>query len=187
MEVLWVNSALLAARARGFGAALRDTIGQLHRTAFWCISIRGSSRGQVSPGWGWDPSIRFDLEQSDVDLLKEGIDLLAEHFFAAGARIVKPGVGGFDAELASADDLPRLKAHRATAAQLVAGGQHVFGTCSMGADPARAVVDSNHAAYGTEDLYVCDTGVFPSQTAVNPQLTLMAVAGRLAGILNQRY
>lgn len=61
-----------------------------------------------------------------------------------------------------------------------AAGYHASGTCRMGADPGEGVTDSNLRVFGTDNLYVCSNAVFPSIGAVNPTLTLTAVAFRLA-------
>ena len=57
----------------------------------------------------------------------------------------------------------------------------------MGADPRRHVTDSFGAVYGLDDVYVCDTGLFPSSPMANPMLTVMALADRQAGVLVERY
>ncbi|MCX7016463.1 MAG: GMC oxidoreductase, partial [Candidatus Sumerlaeota bacterium] len=188
MEVLWVNSAILMSRTRGFGEPLRRAMGELRRTAYWCIAIRGTSRGTVKAGRDWEPRLRFDLNDTDVGLLKRGMDLLVDHFFAAGARCVRPGLAGFDSEIrtpAQVEALKRLTTVQAR--QIVPSGNHVFGTCAMGADRKRSVVDSHCEAYDLPDLYICDTGIFPTPSAVNPQLTVMAMASRLAETLRKRY
>ena len=189
MEVVWVPSALMMARARGYGAALHNALAELKNAAFWCIAIRSSSRGRLTPGprGDWEPRLRYSLNDADVALLKRGMDLLVDHHFAAGAVSVRPGLAGFDSEIRTPAQVDALKLLRPRANQFIVAGNHVYGTCAMGADPARSVVDSTCAVHGVPDLYVCDTSVFPAQTAVNPQLTLMAIAGRLAGILNERY
>jgi len=187
MEVLWVPSALLMARVPGFGTSFQNALAELKHTAFWCISCPHSSRGRLTAGSDWEPRLRLDLNDADVALLKRGMDLMVDHFFAAGAVVVRPGLAGFDPEIRTPEQVEALKRVRPKCHQLVVAGNHVYGTCAMGADPARSVVDSNCAVHGVADLYVCDTSIFPSQTAVNPQLTLMAVAGRLADVLNERY
>lgn len=186
MEVLWVNSALLTARTRGFGLSFQQTLEELSHTAFWCISICGSTRGRVTANGGWEPTLGFDLNQEDARLLKHGADMLTEHFLEAGARTVRTGLGRFS-EIRSKSQLDGLKNYIPRPNEMVVGGNHLFGTCAMGADAHTSVVDSGHAVHGLKDLYVCDTSVFPSQSEVNPQLTLMAMAGRLATQLNARY
>ena len=187
MEVLWGNSAVLTARARGFGQPLRELISELSRSAFWCISIRGSSRGTLSAGRDWEPRLRFDLIESDVRMLKRGLDLLVDHFFAAGAVKVRPGLAGFLTKIHTPAQVEELKRLRARAQDFMVGGNHAFGTCAMGADPRTSVVDSHCAVHNAADLYLCDTSIFPTQSAVNPQLTLMAMSSRLAETLNARY
>lgn len=56
---------------------------------------------------------------------------------------------------------------------------HQAGTARMGDDPATSVVDANLKAHDLDNLYICDTSVFPSIGAVNPALTVMALANRL--------
>ena len=55
---------------------------------------------------------------------------------------------------------------------------HPLGTCRMGADAARGVVDFDHKVYGTRNLYVIDGSTVPSSLGVNPQVTIMAMAAR---------
>ena len=187
LEVVWVPIALLMARAKGFGLAFRETLAELRHTAFWCVSGPGSSRGRLRAGRHWEPRLRYDLNKADTVQLKTGMDLLTDHLFAAGAEKVYPGLSGFDPVIDTPTQVRALKSITPQAHQLVVTGNHVYGTCAMGADPVRSVVDSDCAVHGTPDLYVCDTGIFPAQTSVNPQLTLMAVAGRLADVLDRRY
>ena len=63
----------------------------------------------------------------------------------------------------------------------------VFGSTAMGADPRTHVTDSFGAVYGLDDLYVCDTGLFPSSPMPYPMLTAMALADRQADVLAERY
>ncbi len=57
---------------------------------------------------------------------------------------------------------------------------HIIGTCRMGTDEAENVVDENCRSFDVPNLYVCDNSVFPSALAVNPALTIMALALRTA-------
>ena len=63
-------------------------------------------------------------------------------------------------------------------------GYHASGTCRMGATPEDGVVDGDLRVHDVDNLYVCSTAVFPSVGAVNPTLTLVALAFRLADHLN---
>jgi choline dehydrogenase-like flavoprotein len=57
---------------------------------------------------------------------------------------------------------------------------HVQGTCRMGSDPARSVVDADAQSWDVKRLYVGDGSVVPRTLSVNPSLTIMALADRLA-------
>ena len=57
---------------------------------------------------------------------------------------------------------------------------HQCGTARMGADPAASVVDANLRAHDIENLYVVDASVLPTSAAVNPSLTVAALALRAA-------
>jgi choline dehydrogenase-like flavoprotein len=55
-----------------------------------------------------------------------------------------------------------------------------MGTAHMGADPARAPVDSWGAVRGVGGLHVADASLFPTCVGVNPQVSIMAFATRIA-------
>jgi choline dehydrogenase-like flavoprotein len=61
---------------------------------------------------------------------------------------------------------------------------HVQGTCRMGSDPERSVVDADGRVWGVDRLYVGDGSVVPRTLSVNPSLTIMALASRLADHLH---
>lgn len=58
---------------------------------------------------------------------------------------------------------------------------HQCGTARMGADPGAAVVDENLRAHDLDNLYIVDASVLPTSAAVNPSLTIAALALRAAG------
>jgi choline dehydrogenase-like flavoprotein len=57
---------------------------------------------------------------------------------------------------------------------------HVQGTCRMGDDPARSAVDRNGESHDVKRLFVGDASLIPRTLSVNPSLTIMALATRLA-------
>ena len=57
---------------------------------------------------------------------------------------------------------------------------HVIGTCRMGDDRERAVVDRDGRSFDVPGLYICDNSVFPSALSVNPSLVIMALSLRTA-------
>ena len=63
---------------------------------------------------------------------------------------------------------------------------HLVGGCRMGFGPGDSVVDSSHRAWGVPNLFVVDGSVLPTQSAANPALAIMALADRLAGLLEDK-
>lgn len=63
---------------------------------------------------------------------------------------------------------------------------HQCGTLRMGDDPRTSVLDRNARAHEIENLYVADASPFPSSGAVNPTLTILALALRLGAHLESQ-
>jgi len=68
----------------------------------------------------------------------------------------------------------------------LAGVAHQNGTVRFGTDPRTSVLDTNCRAHEVDNLYVVDGGFFCSSSAVNPALTIMANALRVADHLKSR-
>jgi choline dehydrogenase-like flavoprotein len=68
----------------------------------------------------------------------------------------------------------------------LAGVAHQNGTARFGHDPRASVLDVNCRAHEVDNLYVVDASFFPSSAAVNPALTIMANALRVADHLKSR-
>ena len=68
----------------------------------------------------------------------------------------------------------------------LAGVAHQNGTARFGHDPRASVLDVNCRAHEVDNHYVVDASFFPSSAAVNPALTIMANALRVAEHLKSR-
>ncbi|TAG29216.1 MAG: GMC family oxidoreductase, partial [Rhodobacterales bacterium] len=55
---------------------------------------------------------------------------------------------------------------------------HQCGTARIGDDPKASVVDANLRAHDLDNLYIVDASVLPTSAAVNPSLTIAALALR---------
>jgi choline dehydrogenase-like flavoprotein len=136
------------------------------------LMVSDSSRGVVH-GIAGRPLIRYDLAGSDVARFRAGLARLAQLLHAAGAReVYLPLPSG-------------VPPHRTRARDLKLIAFHPLGTARADARPARGVVDGGLAVHGTRGLYLADGSVVPSALGVNPQLTIMALATRLAFALQE--
>lgn len=68
----------------------------------------------------------------------------------------------------------------------ISGTSHQCGTLRFGRDPNTSVLDLHCKAHDLDNLYVVDSSFFPSSSAVNPSLTIMANALRVADHLTTR-
>ena len=140
--------------------------------------VEDTSRGRVTELRG-QPVIHYWLTDKDVSHIKRGVDVLAQVFFAAGARRVHTGIAGFE-ELHSEDDLVALRRAKLRPWDLDLSAYHPLGTARMGRDPATSVLGPDHQVHDTPGLYVVDGAAVPSSLGVNPQVTIMALATRAA-------
>ena len=68
----------------------------------------------------------------------------------------------------------------------IGGTAHQAGTARFGTDPATSVLDVDCRAHELDNLYIADASFFPSIGAVNPTLTIIANALRVADIIARR-
>ncbi|MBZ9848080.1 GMC family oxidoreductase [Mesorhizobium sp. CA14] len=68
----------------------------------------------------------------------------------------------------------------------IGGTAHQAGTARFGTDPATSVLDLDCRAHELDNLYVADASFFPSIAAVNPTLTIIANALRVADRIKER-
>jgi choline dehydrogenase-like flavoprotein len=110
----------------------------------------------------------------------------ARIFFAAGAvRVHAPSA---EPPLVEASDAGRLddrihQRHFRTGTISISAA-HLMGGCGMGRDPSDSVTDRWGRVHGRPWLRVADSSLFPDALEINPYLTIMALADRVAeGIL----
>lgn len=182
LEVLWAPPALLAVRFPGFGDEYKGHLLSFERMAPFdvIVSARHSGGSVRALGRSMTPDIRFNLDARDVAQLQRGLCILTDICWAAGAEAVQPGVHGVPPSLTRAQGTSPLKNATLRATDFTVGMNHVFGTTRMGSDAKNSVVDSRGKVHGVDNLYVCDTSVFPASPHVNPMLTCMALARRTA-------
>jgi choline dehydrogenase-like flavoprotein len=98
---------------------------------------------------------------------------------AGGAREVYPGIRRKPV-LRDATEARELLNESLHARDIEMMAFHPQGTCRMGTDPRQAVTNSVGEVHGVRHLYVADASLFPSSSKVNPQVTIMALATRIA-------
>ena len=150
-----------------YGDDHASTMASYRKLAQFGLMVSDSSRGRVH-FLGSRPVVRYDLNNADLERFRVGLVHLRELLTAAGAvEVMLPLPSGVQPQRARRRDL-RLMAF------------HPLGTARADARASHGVVDGQLALHGAEGVYVADGSVVPSALGVNPQLTIMALATRLA-------
>jgi choline dehydrogenase-like flavoprotein len=188
LETLWAPPPLLSMRFPGFGAELQSLFAEIPQMAVWdAIVSANRSVGKVKARWrSLDPVLQWTIHHDDAMLLRRSLHVIAQLFFAAGARKILPGVQGVAEVMTDVEQARVLDSDAVQPENLVMGGNHVFCTTRMHGDPTRGVVDEDGRCHDLENLYIADTGIFPQCPSVNPMLTGMALARRQALVLAER-
>jgi len=63
---------------------------------------------------------------------------------------------------------------------------HLLGTCRMGNDPAKSVIDRYHRTHDIPNLFISDGSAFTSPGSANPTLTIVALALRQADFIGKQ-
>ena len=158
----------------GVGRSWVDLMAEFANAAVWVLPLRAFGSGRVKSGPFGD-SIGFQLDPRDLPNLRRGLLQAATLMFAAGAREVVCPVEGLPPRLRP-EHLDLLGQVGDDAARYPLAMSHLFGTARMAATPGGGVVGTDFKVHGTENLYVVDSSVFPTNLGVNPQLAIMSLA-----------
>ena len=178
IQGMFVPPGLQAPNVPGFGFVHKERMAAYERMASFGALISDASSGHVF-AVGRRPLVWYWMRRSDVHRLLRAISIVARIFFAAGAREVYPGVRQRPV-LRSVQDAEALDRLPVRASDIDMMAFHPMGTVRMGRDPARCAVAPSGEVHGVPGLYVADASVFPTSTRVNPQMTIMAFATRIA-------
>ncbi len=178
-----------AARLPEVGPELMHRLGEYGHLAIWGVQVRARAHGSVRRNLFGRRSIRYDMNDGDIQLLKLGIKRLTEMMFESGAREVLPGVHGLPERISTVDEIEPIFGLTDDPRRFHCIASHMFGTAVMGLGRNNSVVDPRLEAHDLPDLYVTDSSVFPTNMGVNPQHSVCAVswlaaegiADRLAG------
>jgi choline dehydrogenase-like flavoprotein len=167
------------------GRKLMEIMDAYERVANFGVMVEDAGNGRVRPGMFGRPLITYRLGRDERRRLRDGVGALCRIFLAAGAREVYPALHGHRV-LRSLSDVERLDASTPRAIDWLLTAFHPLGTCRMAGSPKRGVVSPSHEVFGVPGLYIADGSVVPSAAAVNPQVTIMAMATRAADLLAER-
>ena len=181
-EVLWSPPAVLATRMPGLGKDFQQHLLRYsHMAPFDVITATEHSFGSVRAKRGsHNPDIRFQFDQRDMDKMQRGLGILNDICWASGAESILPGLNGIPEMLRDRDEADIIRKKRLRAEDTITAANHAFCTTRMSRDSKLGVVDEDGRCHDLDNVYIADTGIFGGSSAVNPMLTCMALADRVA-------
>lgn len=150
-----------------------------HGFVHWSGPIRGGSK-----------RIEWNMTKDEFKLYKDGLKRAGRIFFAAGAeRVYLPTYQRIQAtSLEELDDIVDSIDYGALgifAMRLVS--LNAQGSCRMGADRTKAVVDPYGQVYEVSGLFVSDASLLPTIAVQHPLLTVAALAHYIADQILTRH
>jgi choline dehydrogenase-like flavoprotein len=126
------------------------------------------------------PVLDYPLTPFVWDGIRRAFVAMAEIQFAAGATSVSPGHGSGVAFSSFAQAKSAIGGFELAPLVTRVVSAHVMGGAPLGPDPRRAVVDVDGRHHHLRNLHVMDGSLFPTSIGANPQLSIYALAARLA-------
>lgn len=182
---VFVPPSVIGATMPGIGPAHVRNALNLPNVAMFGGMIHDEGGGSVFQGPGREPIVTYKMSAADRARVPKVIRILAETYLAAGAKEVFPPILGLERGL-TPDAFRKLDLESLPMRRFEVSSQHPLGTVRMGSDPSASVVDGDGRSWDVEDLYVVDGSIFPTSLGVNPQLSIMSVATRLAWRMRER-
>jgi len=128
------------------------------------------------------PRVHYRFTPETIESLVRATRASARIFFAAGAtRVHAPSADPPLLEASDADAIDeRIDARHFRPGKISVSAAHLMGGCGMGRFPGDSVTDSRGIVHGKPWLRVADASLFPDSLEINPYLTIMALADRVA-------
>lgn len=165
-----------------FGAELQQAMGGLPQlNALLALSVDGllpqDDGGTVTLRSDGRPSLDYPIRPFLQESFRHATESLLRIQLAAGcAEATTAHVTPL--RVRSADQLSGLDNMEYGAHRHAIFTAHQMGGCTMGADPQRSVVDTEHRFRGLDNLFVVDGSVLPTALGVNPSETIYGLARR---------
>ncbi|HEX9887647.1 MAG TPA: GMC family oxidoreductase [Longimicrobiales bacterium] len=168
----------------GFGkdnAAMLRAFPRLQQILVLAVD-RAVPGNRIELGRDGRPAVDYRFTDEVVDSLTRATRAAARIFFAAGAVRVHAPLA--EPRVLERSDLPHLD-RRVDGAHFLPGrtsvsAAHLMGGCGMGLDAGGSVTDAWGRVHGVPWLRVADSALFPDSVEINPYVTVMALADRVA-------
>ncbi len=168
-----------------FGRELQDVMARFDSVTNFGFMIEDEGQGRVLGEVRDLPIIHYALSDRDLRRIQRGLEILIGVYLAAGAKWVRPLLT-YDRVIRSLDDARAFSGEALKRSSLQLTAYHPLGTARAGRTASEGVVGPDGRVHGTDNLYVADGSMLPTSPAVNPQVTIMALARCVAERLVER-
>jgi choline dehydrogenase-like flavoprotein len=180
----WLASILFPANLAAFVSHLPPAehaavMRRFHYTTSITLTIRDNpARSRIVFRDG-RPQLDFQESREDLEAIRQAFLHAARGFLAVGARrvflpMLDPPV------ITRAADLAKIENMRFDYSDLLVYSDHTSGGIAYGANPRCGVADATGRLFGTANVRVSDSSLFPNACGVNPSWTIMALARHTA-------
>ncbi|WP_101676184.1 GMC family oxidoreductase [Alloalcanivorax mobilis] len=163
----------------GTGKPFMDFMGDARYLAGIVTLIHDHNVGTIR----WDDErkvIDYQLADADFPSMKRALKAAARLHLAAGAEVVYVPSSERLEIRSEADIDATVEALENAPQHLRMVSYHPQGSCRMGADPQHSVVNVDGESHDVKGLYIADASLLPTSIIVNPQVTVYALATRIA-------
>ncbi len=124
--------------------------------------------------------IHYEVDDADFEAMKKGLVATCRILFAAGAKKLYLPTSNRAVIERPEDVAAAISALRNEPARYKYTSFHPQGTCRMGADPRKTVVNPHGETHDVKRLYVADASLLPTSIGYNPSETVYALASYIS-------
>ena len=184
METCMYFPFMTAKSMSGFGAEHAQMMQHMDRLQQVLVMAfdKAVSENRITADKQGNPQVHYTLSERVLDSFFTSMAVVARVLFASGAKRVHAPAGvKFFIEAAEQDRLDQLMSRdRFKPGKVSISSAHIMGGCRMGQDRATSVTNPFGQVHGHPWLFVADASLFPRCSEVNPYITIMALADRVA-------
>jgi choline dehydrogenase-like flavoprotein len=168
----------------GFGKEVDEMLGHYDRLQMILVLAmdRAEEHNRVLVDSTGNPEVDYTFSRETIRSLVAATRASARIFFEAGAeRVHAPGMQKFFLNKQEANSIEQfITVPHFKPGKVSISAAHLMGGCRMGEDLRTSITDGFGRVHGKKDWYVADASLFPAASEVNPYLTIMALADRVA-------